>query len=145
MHINFNASPEDAALIDKIVDRAEGINVIEPSRLSDKHLGAEYRELPRVFGLVRGERPNDPRNPAQYVLGTGPVRFFYPRLGYLLLGEECRSRGRAVNFGNPTDLITGIPADWFGYWAPDAAAQALNIDRVNQRGGLRHGQPQAQV
>lgn len=25
MHINFNASPEDAALIDKIVDRAEGI------------------------------------------------------------------------------------------------------------------------
>lgn len=38
------------------------INVIEPSRLSDQHLGAEYRELPRVFGLVRdaiarGERP----------------------------------------------------------------------------------------
>lgn len=25
MHINFNASPEDAALIDKIVDRAEAI------------------------------------------------------------------------------------------------------------------------
>lgn len=131
------------------------INVIEPSRLSDKHLGAEYRELPRVFGLVRdaiarGERPTDPRNPAQYVLGAGHVRFFYPRLGYLLerylrLCEECRKRGRAVNFGNPTDLITGIPADWFGYWAPDEAAEQLNIDRINQRGGLRHGQPQAQV
>jgi deoxyribonuclease (pyrimidine dimer) len=123
------------------------INVIEPSRLSDQHLGAEYRELPRVFGLVRdaiarGERPTDPRNPDQYVLGAGHVRFFYPRLDYLLerylkLCEECRKRGRAVNFGNPTDLITGIPADWFGYWTPDAHAEALDIDRINQRGGLR--------
>lgn len=123
------------------------INVIEPSRLSDKHLGAEYRELPRVFGLVRdavarGERPTDPRNPPEYVLGAGHVRFFYPRLGYLVerylaLCEECRKRGRAVNFGNPTELVTGIPAAWFGYWRPGPEAVQLNIERINVRGGLR--------
>ena len=123
------------------------INVIDPSRLSDKHLGAEYRELPRVFGLVReaqarGERPDDPRNPQQYVLGAGHVRFFYPRLGYLVerylwLCEECRKRGRAVNFGNPAELTTGINAAWFGYWAPDAEAERLNVARINERGGLR--------
>lgn len=123
------------------------INVIDPALLSDAHLGAEYRELPRVFGLVReaqarGERPDNPRNPAQYVLGAGHVRFFYPRLGYLVerylrLCEECRKRGRAVNFGNPTELVTGIPADWFGYWTPDDSAWALNVARINVRGGLR--------
>ena len=123
------------------------INCIDPALLSDKHLGAEYRELPRVFGLVRdaiarGESPADPRNPGQYVLGAGHVRFFYPRLGYLLtryqqLCDECHARGRAVNFGNPASLAEGIPAAWFGQWVPDDAARALNIDRINQRGGLR--------
>jgi hypothetical protein len=29
------------------------INCIDPALLSDKHLGAEYRELPRIFNLVR--------------------------------------------------------------------------------------------
>lgn len=29
------------------------INVIPVQLLSDQHLGAEYRELPRVFGAVR--------------------------------------------------------------------------------------------
>jgi hypothetical protein len=31
----------------------------------------------------------------------------------------------------------GIPAAWFGQWTPDGADQALNIERINQRGGLR--------
>lgn len=39
------------------------VNVVDPSLLSDKHLGAEYRELPRVFGEVKrkiamGAKPN---------------------------------------------------------------------------------------
>ena len=123
------------------------INVIDPSLLSDKHLGAEYRELPRIFGLVRkaaerGEKPADPRNPRQYRLGAGHVRFFYPRLGYLVsrylrLCDECRARGRAVNYGDPLPLVEGIPAEWFGQWSPGPADENLNIERINQRGGLR--------
>lgn len=123
------------------------INVIDPALLSDKHLGAEYRELPRIFGLVRkaverGENPIDPRNPRQYRLGPGHVRFFYPRLGYLIsrylrLCDECRSRGRLVRYGDPSPLVEGIPAEWFGQWTPDDTAQRLNIERINQRGGLR--------
>ena len=123
------------------------INCIDPSLLSDKHLGAEYRELPRIFGLVkdainRGEKPTDSRNPKNYVLGTGHVRFFYPKLGYLTerylaLCNECRSRGRVVNFGNPDELVQGIPSDWFGYWQPTEADKGLNISRINARGGLR--------
>ena len=123
------------------------INVIDPERLSDAHLGAEYRELPRVFGLVRaailrGESPDDRRNPSVYVLGTGHVRFFYPRLGFLAkryqaLCDECRNRGRVVNYGNVEELTSGISKEWMSDWEPDARAVELNIQRINDRGGLR--------
>ena len=123
------------------------INCIDPALLSDKHLGAEYRELPRIFGLVRqavtrGELPTDPRNPTRYTLGAGHCRFFYSRLGwlrerYVALCEECRNRGRKVSFGNSEELSLGIPPEWVGSWFPDTEAQELNIQRINERGGLR--------
>lgn len=124
------------------------INVIDPAMLSDKHLGAEYRELPRVFGLVRqaaqrGEQPNDPRNPRQYLLGKGHVRFFYPRLGYLSqrylrICAECHSRGRKVAFGDLASLQRDIPLKWFGHWNPTPESITTNIQRIEDRGGLRH-------
>lgn len=114
------------------------INLVHPSTLCDKHLGAEYRELPRVFGLVRaaaarGERPADPRNPTEFRLGSGHVRFFYPRLGwlverYMLLVQECKRRGRTVNFTAPD--IHGIPVEWFGYWQPNERDLALSQARI---------------
>ena len=57
------------------------INCVPPSELTVQHLVAEYRELPRIFALVRaaiarGERPDDTRNPTEYRLGSGHVRFF---------------------------------------------------------------------
>ena len=54
--------------------RAQGamtrINGIPPQELTGPHLVAEYRELPRIFALVRaaaarGARPEDPRNPLE--------------------------------------------------------------------------------
>lgn len=123
------------------------INVVLPSRLSDKHLGAEYRELPRVFDLVRraaarGERPSDPRNPLEYKLGQGHVRFFYPRLGFIwaryrALCRECLARGRRVNYGNPEDLRHDIPQEWFGQWTPTPEAIRLNEARILERGGFK--------
>lgn len=121
------------------------INVVHPSLLSDAHLGAEYRELPRVFGLVRaaidrGEVPSDPRNPATYRLGAGHVRFFYTKLGYLrdrfeAIVLERRARGLKASFAAVPDL--GIGPEWFGTYMPTAEAVAENIARINQRGGLR--------
>ena len=117
------------------------INCIPVDELSDAHLGAEYRELPRVFGLVRcaiarGEAPTDPRNPREYCLGPGHVRFFYPRLMWLhdrfyALVNECRKRGRTVNF--PKAPAHGIPDEWFGDWEPTPAALALNRQRLRER------------
>lgn len=116
------------------------INCIPVTELSDKHLVAEYRELPRVFGLVakaiqRGERPDDPRNPTEYTLGKGHVRFFYPRLRYCKkrftqLVREMRRRGMKPQYGATigTDQMMGY--GFLGDWTPTPAAQALNRQRI---------------
>lgn len=119
------------------------INCIPPHELSGPHLVAEYRELPRIFTLVRaaiarGEKPCDPRNPPGYRLGAGHVRFFYPRLGYLArrqaaLIAEMLARGYAPGFTETAHLLEGIPAEWCGDWQPDPEAMALNRARIAER------------
>lgn len=118
------------------------INCIPPSELTDAHLGAEYRELPRVFSLVsqairRKEQPDDKRNPLRYTLGEGHVRFFYNKLGYLVkrygeIVQECKRRGRVVRFASlPVEYVQDN--SWYGQWEPDAEALALNRARINER------------
>jgi len=119
------------------------INCVPPSELSGPHLVAEYRELPRIFALVRaasarGETPDDPRNPHSYVLGKGHVRFFYPRLGYLAdrqaqLVAEMQARGYRPAFTDPSALLNDIDPSWCGHWQPDAAALSLNRARIAER------------
>jgi deoxyribonuclease (pyrimidine dimer) len=119
------------------------INCIPPSELSGPHLVAEYRELPRIFGLARaalarGERPDDRRNPTIYTLGKGHVRFFYPRLGFLVKRQatlivEMKQRGYRPNFTDPERLLDGIPKEWCADWIPDYEAIALNRQRIKER------------
>ena len=119
------------------------INCIPPAELSGQHLVAEYRELPRIFALVRaaigrGETPGDRRNPPSYTLGTGHVRFFYCRLGYLMRRQvaiiaEMRARGYRPAFDDPTGLIAGIPAEWCEDWEPTPEAIAANRARIAER------------
>lgn len=119
------------------------INCAPPEELTPAHLIAEYRELPRIFGLVRaaiarGEKPEDPRNPSAYRLGAGHVRFFYPRLGWLLsrqiaLVAEMRARGYAPSFDHPEVLVEGIGPDWMGLWQPTPEALAENRTRIAER------------
>ncbi len=124
------------------------INLVPPEELIRQHLIAEYRELPRVFSLanlarLKGEEPDDPRNPAEYVLGPGHVRFFYPRLCWLarrhdLLCQEMGKRGFSHNllgfhnvYNNPT--TSKYMAPWWGDWTPTAEAVALNRQRLAER------------
>lgn len=117
------------------------INLVPPSELSRQHLIAEYRELPRIFGLVRkaierGELPNDKRNPTSYTLGTGHCRFFYSRLLWLRtrladLHSEMFIRGYKVNFDLPS--LVGIPDAWCGDYIPTEEALKINRDRIRER------------
>lgn len=119
------------------------INCIPPSELTDAHLGAEYRELPRVFGLVaravaRGQRPDEPYTPHEYTLGAGHVLFFYAKLGYCAqryfeVVDECKARGRVVNHSRLPPEADSIPGAWWSQWTPTPQAQALNRSRISQR------------
>lgn len=116
------------------------INCVPPSELHDKHLLAEYRELPRVFALAhaaysRGEDPSS--HPQQYLLGTGHVRFFYSRLGYaqrrfLELVTEMLRRGWAPKFMN-VPFHAAVPNSWWRDWQPTDEALAINRQRLLER------------
>ena len=117
------------------------INLIKPSELTRQHLVAEYRELPRIFTLVRkaitrGEHPTDSRNPKRYVLGPGHCRFFYSRLGFLArrqeaLIREMQQRGYRVLYGSID--ISDFPAEWRGDYSPTPDAVNLNRQRIRER------------
>ena len=119
------------------------INCVPVEELTDKHLGAEYRELPRLFGQIqkaieRGESPNDPRNPTEYKLGKGHTRFFYNKVAWLIvryksLVIECERRGRVVNFPRVPDSVRTIPAIWWGVWTPTPEALEINRQRIKDR------------
>lgn len=124
------------------------INCIPVEELTDKHLGAEYRELPRLFGQIqkaieRGEMPDDPRNPTEYKLGRGHTRFFYNKLVWLYgrytqLVVECEKRGRKVNFPDVPEFVWEIPntengQGWWRGWTPTPEAMELNRQRIQER------------
>ena len=114
------------------------INCIPVQELVDKHLLAEYRELPRVFGLARLPAPSEVF-PTEYTLGTGHVKFFYNKLEYLnkrflsIVGE-LNQRGFNIHyqhlpkiyFDNPNLLL-------WNDWEPTDEAMQINRDRIKER------------
>lgn len=111
------------------------INLVPPTELCDKHLLAEYRELPRVFRLAR----SCPDAPAHYVLGRGHVKFFYDRLSFLynrfkLLVNECQARGFNIQYTEPKIDLGQLNDNtlWQDY-IPTPEALALNRQRIADR------------
>lgn len=83
------------------------INCIPVEELHQKHLVAEYRELPRVFALC--DKHYSARKPMiipfNYTMGKGHVLFFYNKLAWLsnrysALIDEMRRRGYNPSFSN---------------------------------------------
>ena len=119
------------------------VNLVPPEELSRQHLVAEYRELPRIFGLVRaaqgrGLRPSSLKAPATYVLGRGHMLFFYDKCMFLLrrqqsLIREMRRRGYDPKFAYPNDLIVGLEAHWLNDYEPTGEALELNRQRIKER------------
>lgn len=75
------------------------INLVLPAELSDQHLVAEYRELPRV---IKGTY-NVANAPKSYKLGAGHVLWAKCHEPYLLrrykaIVDEMKYRGFAVNY-----------------------------------------------
>lgn len=115
------------------------INCVPVQELHDKHLVAEYRELPRVFKLAaaahtRGERPMQDA----YTLGKGHVKFFYTRLGWLKwrfqdLVAEMQARGFKPQYRAVPNVADDLPVQWWQFWDPTPEALAINRQRIQER------------
>lgn len=117
------------------------INVaIKPAELTDKHLMAEHREIKRIPNSVAKfyaeNRLNMKGQPSEFTLGTGHVKFFYDKLGYLkrryeTLYAECIKRGFNVQYyGGAWD---GVPQHLMGDYQPTQRDREIILERIAER------------
>jgi deoxyribonuclease (pyrimidine dimer) len=115
---------------------------IHPSRLLDTHLFSEWRELPRIFTMVKEGR-NKSKPPAKFSLGTGHVCFFYDKLEYLFnrynaILREIHIRSLPADYWTSKSVIdscrqmkldsVGVWNDWY-----DADAEEILIERIFEK------------
>ena len=125
------------------------INLVEPHQLTDKHLMAEYRELPRIFTAVlklqaQGKTPADVTIPDHYVLGKGHVKFFYDkipwlRLRYVVLERELVRRKFNLDetlFNEVCINTLTIELHWCRDYRPRHEDIYLNIVRLCKRSNI---------
>ena len=112
-------------------------SAIKPHQLTDSHLLSEIRESTRIFTAVmkrieQGKTFDD--IPEKFTLGTGHVKFFYDKCGFLVdrhiqLRFEYHNRfGKQLIF-NPVS----IPDHLFNEYTPTSEERSLLIDRISTR------------
>ena len=120
------------------------INCVPVGQLTRQHLVAEYRELPRIFSMVRGliERgitsPKHADIPVSYRMGTGHMKFFTDKLGWLVQQQkmlilEMQRRGYAPQRTDPESLLDGIPEAFHGSWSPTDKDLEISWARIQER------------
>lgn len=119
------------------------INVVNVSLLSDQHLLAEYKELPRIFGYVdkaikKGLKPKDLNIPKEYVLGPGHVKFFYNKLVYIYarhaqLVWELEYRHFTLQYPQLKQNLDDYSPLWVEDYEPTKQAIQLNSERIMER------------
>jgi deoxyribonuclease (pyrimidine dimer) len=112
---------------------------IKPKNLTDQHLIAELRELPRIFTAVANRiRENKEFDdiPTKFTLGTGHMKFFYNKQEYLMdrhyeLQNEYTRRYNKIWDFNP-NLVNCSPCVYKNYVTTDADKKLL-IERITIR------------
>lgn len=112
---------------------------INPQDLSGPHLLSEHREMVRIPNAVRKGRAKIANIPENFTLGSGHVKFFYTRLGYLFkryraVYKECLRRG--YNITDMSSAWNGIPDELMGSY------KALPRDTIILRERLRERDPE---
>lgn len=109
------------------------INVIPVCELSDQHLIAEYRELPRVLK----QTINVKDTPKEYCLGKGHVKWAKCHELFLVKRQmdiirEMRFRNFHVSYGQLFDL-----SRFDGDYMPTIDAIKVNRDRIKEKIGKK--------
>ena len=102
--------------------------------LVDEHTLAEHREIKRMPSYYRKSIGKDVKIPPKFTLGTGHIKFFNNKQGFLkkryeYLYKECLNRGFNVTYyGNNWDDI-----DDDGDYMPTIEEWSLLKDRIKER------------
>jgi deoxyribonuclease (pyrimidine dimer) len=113
------------------------INVGIPTKeLVDKHLMAEHREIKRIPNCIAKGRFDMKGQPKTFTLGTGHVKFFYDKLGYLKrryeeLYTECLIRGFNVQYYG--DAWNDVPINLMGDYTPTDIDRQIIRERISER------------
>ena len=113
------------------------INVgVEPSELTSKHLIAEHREIKRIPNCIKKGRYSLRGQPLLFTLGTGHVKFFYNKIGYLKkryisLYKECIKRDFKVQ--NYIEAFDDIPEEFMGDYYPTQRDREIILERIAER------------
>lgn len=109
---------------------------IKPIELTNSHLLAEIRELPRILNTVKSGKAKIENKTDVFKLGENHTTFFYSRLKYLVnrhknLVDEAKVRG--FNIMDYSDSYKDIPQELFNDWRETKESRELLKDRINQR------------
>ena len=114
------------------------VNLIEPSRLSDQHLIAEYDEILMLVAYIRS-KPSIDNLPQNYCLGKGHMRFFKDKVSYLkerheLLKKEMANRGFKTEKTIDLDSFDSLNK---GSWQPGGDDFKIIKARIKEKLALK--------
>jgi hypothetical protein len=109
---------------------------IPPAELCDSHLLAEHREITRVPNTIKTGRAIIKDIPKKFTLGTGHVKFFYNKVGFIQkrynqLYDECVARGFDVEPKH--NSFDDIPKSLMNDWEATTESNLLIRQRIQER------------
>lgn len=110
-----------------------GVRAIE---LCDAHLIKERIELLRIPNAIKSGKAVVKNIPHKFTLGTGHVKFFYDKLGYLQqryieLTAECIERDFKIT--DFSDSFKDLPPNLCNNYEETEQDRLIVVDRVNDR------------
>lgn len=111
------------------------INLEKPNELTDQYLLAEYKELPRIFWIVKKKiQENKEITPwNQFTLWTGHVIFFYDKLLFLEkrfknISLECKKRWFNIKYSDYD--ISDFPSKFKKNYKPKLVDLKISRERL---------------
>lgn len=119
------------------------VNVVPPKELCNKHLFAEWREMPRLVANLQASlnRKSKPFSKTEispvYKLGTGHVKFFFDKFKYLhkrhkSITEELLMRGYSLSTTD-SSIFGTVPNEYYQDYKPTEDAMNINRERIKIR------------
>jgi deoxyribonuclease (pyrimidine dimer) len=95
------------------------VNIINPGKLSDQHLIAEYLEIMMLLGYAK-KYPQSEGIPERYKLGKGHIKFFKNKLIYLQKRHEDikKEMGKREFKVNKNIDLKGFDKSLMNDWKP---------------------------